>query len=196
MLQTLVAEVYGPDYERQIEIARGSAPCLKKLTVSSTSTGMSKTPDGNAVSVRPGKSRHERHLHAEADQQTVALAIDGLERRSAASADEKRTLYRSDCQADRSSIADIEALKGRWQRAESRPAGELVRVRNPYDDKIIYHKNLMPVVYVTADVAGRDESPVYPILDLNKKIASMELPEGYALEPTSPQLPPDRRRWQ
>ena len=31
-------------------------------------------------------------------------------------------------------------------------------------DKSIYHKNLMPVVYVTGDVAGAMESPVYAIL--------------------------------
>ena len=28
-------------------------------------------------------------------------------------------------------------------------------------DKSIYHKNLMPVIYVIADVAGAEESPVY-----------------------------------
>ena len=35
------------------------------------------------------------------------------------------------------------------------------------EDKSIYHKNLMPVVYVTADVAGAIESPVYAILKLS-----------------------------
>jgi len=37
-------------------------------------------------------------------------------------------------------------------------------------DKSIYHKNLMPVVYVTADVAGAEESPVYAILKLNENL--------------------------
>jgi nucleotide-binding universal stress UspA family protein len=49
-------------------------------------------------------------------------------------------------------------------------------------DRSIYHKNLMPVVYVTADVAGAVESPVYAILGLNEKIDALKLPEGYALE--------------
>jgi len=40
----------------------------------------------------------------------------------------------------------------------------------------------MPVVYVTADVAGSIESPVYAILDLGPKLARLQLPEGYALE--------------
>jgi multidrug efflux pump subunit AcrB len=40
----------------------------------------------------------------------------------------------------------------------------------------------MPVVYVTGDVAGREESPVYPILNMNEQIGKMSLPEGYRLE--------------
>jgi multidrug efflux pump subunit AcrB len=40
----------------------------------------------------------------------------------------------------------------------------------------------MPVVYVTADVAGAIESPVYAILKLGPELDSMKLPEGYALE--------------
>jgi multidrug efflux pump subunit AcrB len=40
----------------------------------------------------------------------------------------------------------------------------------------------MPVVYVTGDVAGREESPVYPILNMDARIRQMRLPEGYHLE--------------
>jgi multidrug efflux pump subunit AcrB len=50
------------------------------------------------------------------------------------------------------------------------------------EDKSIFHKNLMPVVYVTADVAGQIESPVYAILALGKEIDQMQLAEGYRLE--------------
>ena len=42
----------------------------------------------------------------------------------------------------------------------------------------IYHKNLMPVVYVTADVAGHEESPVYPILKLDQRTALDETARG------------------
>jgi multidrug efflux pump subunit AcrB len=38
------------------------------------------------------------------------------------------------------------------------------------------------VVYVTGDVAGREESPVYAILKLNEAIDQLSLPEGYSLE--------------
>jgi len=41
---------------------------------------------------------------------------------------------------------------------------------------------ILPVVYVTADVAGREESPVYAVLKLNEAIDRLALREGYKLE--------------
>jgi multidrug efflux pump subunit AcrB len=52
---------------------------------------------------------------------------------------------------------------------------ELVRQYPVTADKSIYHKNLMPVVYVTADVAGAIESPVYAILKLSPQIKAEQL---------------------
>lgn len=49
-------------------------------------------------------------------------------------------------------------------------------------DKSIYRKNLKRVVYVTADVSGKEESPVYAIMKLNKKIDELKLKEGYKLK--------------
>ena len=40
----------------------------------------------------------------------------------------------------------------------------------------------MPVTYVTGDVAGVVESPVYAILQMNKALDRMTLPEGYRFE--------------
>jgi multidrug efflux pump subunit AcrB len=57
-----------------------------------------------------------------------------------------------------------------------------VRVREETAEKSIYHKNLMPVVYVTADVAGKVESPVYAILSINRELDNLTLPGGYRLE--------------
>ncbi|HQU83663.1 MAG TPA: efflux RND transporter permease subunit, partial [Pyrinomonadaceae bacterium] len=84
--------------------------------------------------------------------------------------------------SERSSLADLQQIKVIGQQGNLVPVSELVEVQEVKSDKSIYHKNLMPVVYVTADVAGAVESPVYAILGLNDKIAEMKLPEGYELE--------------
>jgi multidrug efflux pump subunit AcrB len=84
--------------------------------------------------------------------------------------------------AERSSVDDLKQIKVIGQRGNLVSLGELVRVEEQIADQSIYHKNLMPVVYVTGDVAGKVESPVYAILQLNKALDELELPEGYRLQ--------------
>lgn len=54
------------------------------------------------------------------------------------------------------------------------PLREIVEIESRTRDKTVQRKNLLPVVYVTADVAGIVESPVYAILDMNQKIAQLD----------------------
>ena len=83
---------------------------------------------------------------------------------------------------ERSSIEDLQEIKVLGQKGNLVPLRELVRVEKETAEKSIYHKNLMPVVYVTADMAGREESPVYAILKINEALDQLKLPEGYRLE--------------
>jgi len=54
------------------------------------------------------------------------------------------------------------------------PLRELVTISQTSADQPIYRKNLKPVIYVTGDVAGVVESPVYAILEMNKKLAALD----------------------
>ena len=62
------------------------------------------------------------------------------------------------------------------------PVGELTTRTTDTTDQSVYHKNLRPVTYVTADVAGAIESPVYAILQLNRALSTVTPPEGYGFE--------------
>ena len=53
------------------------------------------------------------------------------------------------------------------------PLRELVRLEKGTVDKSRHRKNLMPVTYVIGDVAGVIESPVYAIAEMNKKLAAL-----------------------
>jgi multidrug efflux pump subunit AcrB len=79
----------------------------------------------------------------------------------------------------------------------SRPVavGEIVRVVDTVEAPSVYHKNLQPVTYVTADMAGDNEGPVYAILKMNEAIAAMTLPEGYGLEVFNARQPFDSSRY-
>jgi multidrug efflux pump subunit AcrB len=84
--------------------------------------------------------------------------------------------------ADRSGAQDLSQIRLAGAGRQLVPLSELVRVEHGTTEPSIYHKNLMPVVYVTADVAGTVESPVYSILKLDKEIDKIQLPEGYRFD--------------
>ena len=58
---------------------------------------------------------------------------------------------------------------------------ELLIVEHTIIEPSIYHKNLRRVVYVTGDLAGAEESPVYAIMKMNKQLDHLTLPAGYTL---------------
>ena len=60
--------------------------------------------------------------------------------------------------------------------------GELAAAVRTQAEPSLYHKNLQAVTYVTGDLAGDNESPVYAILTMNEAIARLTLPEGYGLD--------------
>ena len=73
--------------------------------------------------------------------------------------------------------------------------GELTREEAHTEADSLYHKNLLPVTYVTGDLAGAAESPVYAILRMNEIISAIALPEGYALDIYNTQQPFDTTRY-
>ncbi|MBP7475874.1 MAG: efflux RND transporter permease subunit, partial [Pyrinomonadaceae bacterium] len=184
VLQTIVAEVYGPAYERQIEIARNIHRILEETDgvvdvdwyVEDNKTKYSLKIDKEKAAING--------ITAEQITQTMRVAVDGMNVGLLHSPSEKEDAFINLRlpKADRSSIADIQRIKVVGSRGDLVPVSELVTVQELKNDKSIYHKNLMPVVYVTADVAGAIESPVYAILGLNEKVDALKLPEGYALE--------------
>ena len=79
--------------------------------------------------------------------------------------------------------------------AQSVAVGELTRAVTTDEDASIYHKNLQPVTYVTGDVAGAVESPVYAILHMNRLLAPVRVPEGYGLEIFNTRQPFDSSKY-
>jgi hypothetical protein len=48
-------------------------------------------------------------------------------------------------------------------------------------EKVIYHKDLLPVVFVTGDMGGKLDSPLYGMFDIRNKLAGVALPQGGTL---------------
>lgn len=76
------------------------------------------------------------------------------------------------------------------------PLREIVSIESRVRDKTVHRKNLLPVTYVIADVAGIVESPVYAILGMNEKIGALDGEKfggapGSRVEIYNATMPPD-----
>jgi len=183
VLQTLVAEIYGPDYQRQIQIARSVRDMFDEFP--------------GVVDVDWYVEDDQAKYRLLVDREKAALSgvrLDALARtlQIATSGEVAGLLHQEGEKEDvpivvrldrpsRSDLARLRGLRVATDSGEMVSVGELTRIEQVAEDKSIYHKNLMPVVYVTADVAGEVESPVYAILRLSSQIDDMVLPEGYSL---------------
>ncbi|HWC77544.1 MAG TPA: efflux RND transporter permease subunit, partial [Blastocatellia bacterium] len=184
VLQTLVAEIYGPDYQRQIEVARQIRDVFENTEGVVDVDSYVEDDQPRYRFVIDKEKAALNGVSAEQVASTMKIAVDGMSVGLIHQPSEKEdvpiTLQLP--RAARSSVDDVKQIKVMGGGGNMVPLGELVRVEEQIADKSIYHKNLMPVVYVTGDVAGTVESPVYAILELNDAIDQLKLPEGYALE--------------
>jgi len=184
VLQTLVAEIYGPDYQRQIEIAKQIQDIFDKTpgVVDVDSYVEDDQPKYRFVVDKEKAALNG--VSAEHVAATLRIAVEGVNAGLLHQPQEKEDAPISLrlTRAERSGVDDLKRIKVMGRRGALVPLGELARVEEQVAEKSIYHKNLMPVTYVTGDVAGSEESPVYAILKLNEAIEQLKLPEGYSLE--------------
>ena len=195
VLQTIVAEIYGPDYAEQIAIAR-RVQTLFEQTPGVVDVDSYVEADQPRMILRFDQEKAALHrIGAEQVAQVVRVAELGEEAGLLHAPEERedvpiRVRLSLAQRANPSTLlpipicVDLTCLSlGELSRivrsAESTcvPLGEVTRVVSDVGEKSIYRKNMLPVVYVTADVAGAEESPVYALLQLNKKIADY-VPEG------------------
>ena len=170
VLQTLVAEIYGPDYRQQIEIA-GQVREIFRTTPGVVDTDWYMESGQRKLVFRIDHEKAALHgISANEISQTLSVAQGGLPVGLLHQAKEKEdvTIVARLPENARSTVSDLLALNVR-----SVALSELVKVEEVVADHSIYHKNLQPVVYVTSDVGGAEESPVYAILKLNKKIEKL-----------------------
>ncbi len=184
VLQTLVAEIYGPEYRGRIGVARQVREILEKTK--------------GVVDVDWYVEDDQARIRFAVDQEKAALSGVSVEQvsatlRLAVAGMEVGLLHRPREQedvpillrlppAERSRVEALRQIKVAGRQGSLVPLAEVVRVEEETAEKSIYHKNLMPVVYVTADVAGEGESPVYAILSINKALDGLTMPGGYRME--------------
>jgi len=123
-------------------------------------------------------------VSADAVARTVAAALGGANAGLVHMETEKEPvdIHLQLATTERSNVESLLRINVPGTNGRLIPLGELVTVERRVDDKTRYRKNLQPVTYVLGDVAGREESPFYAILQMKERLRGIKLPEGYALE--------------
>ena len=195
VLQTLVAEVYGPDPARRVQIAAQvkrvfeqtpgvvdvdwyveGEPPKWQLRVDGEKAAAAGIPPASVATVvrMAGAGVTDGLLHDEHAREPIPIVLQ-LPR------------------AERGSTGAVRSI--RLMGAEPVAVGELTDLVRTHEHRDLYSKNLLPVTYVTGDVAGHPESPVYAILRMNRTLEHLKLPEGYRFQIYNASQPSDSTRY-
>jgi multidrug efflux pump subunit AcrB len=197
VLETLVAEVYGPEMNQRIDIARRIRD-LWKRTDGVVDVDWYVEDDRPKYRLVVDKEKAALNGISEDEiAKTLALASAGYQAgllHSDSAKEDIPLMLRLD-RASRSDLEKIQMLKVAGRTGRLVALSELVRSEEVTADKSIYHKNLLPVTYVAGDVAGAMESPIYAILKLGPKMEEFKAPGGYAIAQHMAALPADAEHY-
>jgi multidrug efflux pump subunit AcrB len=191
VIQTLVAEVYGPDLNGQTRVAQQIKNIFQHTPgVVDTDWYVEDPQPRLAVRVDAVKAA-ENGIAVSDVARAITLATSGMQV-GLLHDDRAREPIPAVVQfsrADRSSEQALENIRLPGTNGAMVSLRELVTIDHDSIQRSIYHKNLHRVVYVTGDVAGSEESPVYAILKMNKDLDNLKLPGGYTLMRHNAEMP-------
>ncbi|MFZ0304389.1 MAG: efflux RND transporter permease subunit [Terracidiphilus sp.] len=191
VIQTLVAEVYGPDLDGQTQVAQQIKSIFKHAPGVVDADWYVEDPQPR-LSIRVDAAKAAQNGIAVNDvARVLALATSGVEA-GLLHDDHSREPIPTVVQftrTDRSSEQALDDIHLPAANGTMVPLRELVTIDQGTIQRSIYHKNLKRVVYVTGDVAGAEESPVYAILKMNKALDNLKLPAGYTLKRYNATMP-------
>ncbi len=179
VLQSLVAEIYGPDPERRLALA---AEVKKIMAATPGVVDLDWYVEAPQPKVRYVVDTAKAALHgvsAAAIARTVAVAAQGravdllhvpAEREDVPVVFELPAAARSSPE----SLLTLLVRSDRDPAAAPVALSELVRLERTVSGPNLYRKNLKPVTYVTADVAGVVESPAYALFQIDAAVRRLD----------------------
>jgi len=193
VLSTLVAEVYGPNYPAQIKVAKQVKEILKNTA---DVVDIDWMVEDDQTEYRLEIDKEKAMLNGIAPQQIVGNLTYLLKEYPVSYLYDETSFDQVDIvlalsDADKTSLQDIQNIKIKGNQGNVIPISDLVTIKKDTLQKTIYRKDQKRVVYVTADMAGGLESPVYAILGMKEKLQKIELPKGYKLNELYLEQPSD-----
>jgi multidrug efflux pump subunit AcrB len=183
----LVAEIYGPDYGRQIAVAQEVRRLFETTPGVVDADDVIEADQVKYVFTVDRAKAALAGIPSDDIVRTLRMAVEGTKVGLVHIPREKspvQMVLRLPL-AERTGLEHLGeiALKGSADRLV--PLSELLTVTQTVQEQTIYHKNQKPVIYVVGDVGGpgteRAESPVYGVLGVGQQLAAYRPPEGYEI---------------
>jgi multidrug efflux pump subunit AcrB len=183
----LVAEVYGPDYPGQVRIARELKGHFS-ATAGVVDIDDSVEAEAERLVAVVDRQRAARLGIAQADiASAIGAALGGIDAGYLHTGHAKYPVpIRLELPtAGKGDINALLSMKLRSRAGGLVPMSELVTIRSDRWETAIHHKDLLPVVYVTGDVAGGTDSPLYGMFAI-LSAAGGELEQFFIRQPDQP----------
>ncbi len=197
VLSTMVAELYGPDAVKRIALAKQVKDIFESTPGVVDTDWLVEDPAPKVELVIDREKAMRTGVTPEVVVKTIRIALDGMDAgllRVDAAREAVPIVLRLD-RAQRSGLESLLATTVPSQTGRLVPVRELVTVTEGTRAPFIYHKNLQPVTYVLAEMAGVAEAPIYGILDMKSKIGALRAPDGRPLDIFNTALPTDSNRY-
>lgn len=184
VLSTLVAEVYGPNYQQQIAIAAQIEKLFQKTTDVVDADWM---VEDDQYEYKFTVDKEKAMRYGVATAQVNAIVTGGISGMpvgviSAPSSYNQVPIKLQLKDQDKSGVNEVLALSVIGQQGNPVPLRDIVHVNRQLKEKSIFRKNQKEVVYVMADMAGDLESPFYAISRMSDSVSSIKIPAGYTLK--------------
>jgi multidrug efflux pump subunit AcrB len=177
VLSPIVAEIYGPDYAGQVAVAK---EVRKAFEGTADIVGVDDSVQADAQKFVLRVSQSKAALLGVAQKDIVEVVRMGLAGENVTPAHSQDAKYEIPVRVTlapekQNSLDALLKLTVRARDGRMVPVSELVEVREQLREKAIYHKDLLPVVYVVGDMGGKLDSPLYGMFDIRSKVNGMAL---------------------
>jgi multidrug efflux pump subunit AcrB len=183
VVQTLVAEIYGPDFPGQFDVARRVKQIFQQTAGVVDVDWYVEDPQPKLTFAVDEEKAALHGISSSEISRSLETAVSGAPAglfHDAQSREPVPIMVRMD-RVDRSSPQALDEIHLKGADGGLVSLRELTRVTQSTLQPSIYRKNMRRVVYVTGDVAGAEESPVYAIFRMNRALDQLRLPAGYTL---------------
>lgn len=190
VMSPLVAEIYGLDYQGQIKVAKSLRPVFEQTdAIVDVDDSIEFSADRYILKI----DRQKAATFGLSQQSLVATLNAALEGEDVTYLHGNNTKFATPIRiklpsANKEDLYDAMSMKTRTADGHLIALSELVSIEKSKIENVIYHKDLLPVVFVTGDMGGELDSPLYGMFDISGQLdeSHAELQQYFIQPPDNP----------